>query len=213
MDELDLPGTRRALHAVAEFVLAGPQYAASSSIRLRITPGGFGTCAAPEIRVEGTDLVTPAGRHRLFGSCRDLGGVIGVGTRDLRDVYAVGPDLAVDESFVLDPAAADVIANAFQRGDETLRAFAPGQDPVLWPEHFDLGITVEEVNYGVSPGDAGSDVPYAYIGPWVPREGEFWNTAFGAARPMSELADAEALLRFFGEGAERASSDPPAPAR
>ena len=26
-------------------------------------------------------------------------------------------------------------------------------NPVLWPEHFDLGVTLDEVNYGVSLGD------------------------------------------------------------
>jgi hypothetical protein len=32
-----------------------------------------------------------------------------------------------------------------------LRSFAPGLEPVLWPEHFDLGIKLDEVNFGVSP--------------------------------------------------------------
>ena len=37
---------------------------------------------------------------------------------------------------------------------------------VLWPEHFDVGIDANEVNYGVSPGDASCPEPYAYVGPW-----------------------------------------------
>ena len=39
--------------------------------------------------------------------------------------------------------------------------------PVLWPEHFDLAIDVDEVNYGVSPGDGYHGAPYAYVGPWL----------------------------------------------
>jgi hypothetical protein len=27
------------------------------------------------------------------------------------------------------------------------------QEPVLWPEHFDVGITVDAVSFGASPGD------------------------------------------------------------
>jgi hypothetical protein len=50
---------------------------------------------------------------------------------------------------------------------------------VLWPEHFDIGISVDEVNYGVSPGDVHIPEPYAYVGPWHPRVGTFWNTGFG----------------------------------
>ena len=38
---------------------------------------------------------------------------------------------------------------------------------MLWPEHFDLGITLDRVNYGSAPGDADIGVPYAYVGPWT----------------------------------------------
>ena len=89
-----------------------------------------------------------------------------------------------------------------------MRAFAPTEEPVLWPEHFDIGIAKDEVNYGVSPGDGHLSEPYAYVGPWAQRDGDFWNTAFGAARPMSDLPDADAVEQFFREGAERAASDP-----
>jgi hypothetical protein len=43
----NLTATRRALHGVAELVLAGPHYRAGGSIRLRLTPGGFGTMIGP----------------------------------------------------------------------------------------------------------------------------------------------------------------------
>jgi hypothetical protein len=77
---------------------------------------------------------------------------------------------------------------------------AEGATPVLWPEHFDLAVTVDEMNLGVSPGDSWSAEPYAYVGPWEPRRGDFWNAPFGAARPMSALPDVDALAAFFTEG-------------
>jgi hypothetical protein len=78
----------------------------------------------------------------------------------------------------------------------------PRPAPILWPEHFDVGIRTENTNYGVSPGDAYLAEPYAYLTPPTPRTGPFWNAPFGAARPMRELGDAdpEAVLAFFREG-------------
>jgi hypothetical protein len=68
---------------------------------------------------------------------------------------------------------------------------------VLWPEHFDLGVTLDEVNYGVSLGDGYLAEPYAYVGPWQPRTGPFWNAPFGAARPLRDVPD---VAGFFAEG-------------
>jgi hypothetical protein len=101
---------------------------------------------------------------------------------------------------VLDPAAAELIANAFADGDTALRQLAPTTEPVLWPEHFDIGITLDEVNYGISPGDQHIPEPYAYVGPWKPRDGPFWNMSFGAARRLSALSGPEQILAFLTEG-------------
>ena len=103
----------------------------------------------------------------------------------------------------MDEAAADEIAAAFDRGAEALSTFRPASVPVLWPEHFDLGITVDGINYGISPGDDLIAVPYAYVGPHGEFSGPFWNAPFGAARPLSELDD---LVAWFAEGA-RAGAD------
>ena len=88
----------------------------------------------------------------------------------------------------------------FKRGDAALRAFAPDAERVLWPEHFDVGYALDEVNYGVSPGDDGHGAPYAYVGPWTQRAGAFWNTSFGAARPAADLPVVDAVVAFFEEG-------------
>jgi hypothetical protein len=203
MDTQPFERTRASLHGIAELVLAGPQYTASDTIRLRVTPGGFGTVAAPDLRVDHLDLVTAAARLPLGGTFAGLARAAGVEARALRDVYSGGPDVGPDDLLVVEPDAAAVVLGTFALGDLALRRFAPDLEPVLWPEHFDLAITVAEVNYGVSTGDTQVPEPYAYVGPWTPREGAFWNTAFGAARPITELTDADALVAFFEEGARR----------
>lgn len=190
--------TRRSLHGVAELLIAGPQHRAHGTIRLQVTPGGFGGVVAG-LSVEGTDLVREGGRTPLTGTYRALATAAGVepGAPGIyHDTSGVDPD----EQVVVDPAAAAELADWFARGDAGLRAFAPAEEPVLWPEHFDLAITVDEVNYGISPGDAAHPQPYAYVGPWTPREGPFWNAAFGALRPASELPDAAAVAAFFAQG-------------
>jgi hypothetical protein len=87
-----------------------------------------------------------------------------------------------------------------------MRAFAPDEEPVLWPEHFDLGIALDEVNYGISPGDGGHATPYAYVGPWTKREGPFWNADFGSLCTADQLPDTEAVAAYFGAGRAAAST-------
>jgi hypothetical protein len=198
MDEDVVTATRRALHLVAEQVLAGPQYRAAGTIRLQVTPGGFGQVAGP-LRVEGTELVGEHGRVPLRGTVADLAAAVGV-EPGAPDVYQGHAELDPAAELVVDPAAAALLLDWFARGDAGLRRFAPEAAPVLWPEHFDLGIALDEVNYGASPGDAGQPAPYAYVGPWTPRQGAFWNAPFGAVRAADGLPDAAAVAAFFAEG-------------
>jgi len=209
MSEHELEPTRQTLHGVAELVLAGPQYVESKTIRLRVTPGGFGTVKTPQLRVEELEVVSPTARVPMSGTFASLARAVGVEAHSLREVYADGPAVHPDDPLVLDAGAVEVIVSALTLGDAALREFAPEQEPVLWPEHFDISISVAEVNYGVSPGDAGTPEPYAYVGPWTPREGTFWNAPFGAIRLLSEVSDDESLVQFFRAGAQRAADDPP----
>ena len=198
MDEHAVTATRRSLHAVAEHVLAGPQYRSAATIRLHVTAGGFGQVRGP-LRVEGTELVGDGVRVPVRGTVTDLAAAAGV-EPGAPDIYHDHADLGPADELAVDPAAAALLLDWFARGDAAMRAFAPDADPVLWPEHFDLGIAAGEVNYGVSPGDAGHPLPYAYVGPWTPREGPFWNAPFGAVRPADRLPDVAALAAFFAEG-------------
>jgi hypothetical protein len=195
-----MSSTRRALHAVAELLIAGPQYAATGDIRLAARPGGFGGVTAGSGAVVGTDLVTTTGRFPLRGRLIQLAELAGITPRPLRDVYQGGPEFTIDELVDLNPADAGVLLRAFTDGDAALRRLGPDQERVLWPEHFDIGISQDEINYGVSPGDSSIDLPYAYVGPWQVPSGPFWNQPFGAARPMSEFATPEDIVRFFDEG-------------
>jgi hypothetical protein len=210
MDRRTLETTRQSLHGLGELVLAGPQWRRSKDIRLRVVPGGFATVAAPELRVESDALVTRSGRLPFRGTFADMAAAAGVEALDLREVYADGPGVGPSDPVHVDKDAATVILESFARGDAAMRSFAPAEVPVLWPEHFDVGVTVGEVNYGVSSGDAHVPEPYAYVGPWAPQEGDFWNMPFGAARPLGDLPDAESVAAFFAEGARRAAKRAPA---
>ncbi|TDU88064.1 hypothetical protein EV138_1603 [Kribbella voronezhensis] len=207
MDEQKLVSTRRALHGVAELILAGPQHRLGGGIRLRVVPGGFATVTAPDLSVVGDLLVVPGGSFELSGGTfAERAKQAGVEATRLDDVYSGGPKIAPDSRIELDPAAARLIADAFARGDAALRALDPDATPVLWPEHFDVAITLDEINYGVSPGDDAIPEPYAYVGPWSPRTGDFWNAPFGATRPMADLPTPDDVLAFFRTGQRQAGA-------
>ncbi|MEW2353975.1 hypothetical protein [Spirillospora sp. NPDC029432] len=202
--------TRRALHGVAELLMAGPQHRESGTIRLAVTPGGFATAAGPRLRVAGTELVAGDRAIPMNGTTfRELAAAAGITDPGApAGLYRDGSGAGLDDPIGIDAGAAGAVHTGFARGDEALRRFAPEVAPVLWPEHFDVGIAAGEVNYGVSAGDSYLDEPYAYAAPWKPRAGSFWNAPFGAARPLGELPGATAILDFFMEGRDRAASDP-----
>jgi hypothetical protein len=201
-----LASTRRALHGVAELVLAGPQHLVGDTVRLRVVPGGFATTVGEDARLDGTTVQRGSVRVQVDGATpRGLAESLGLTARRLDYVYPDGTDVGLDESLQVDEAAAATLIAAWSAGDEALRRLEPGQVPVLWPEHFDVAISVDEVNYGVSPGDADTPTPYAYVGPWtVPPHDDFWDRPFGAARLISDLPDVDSVLAFFDEGRRRA---------
>jgi hypothetical protein len=120
------------------------------------------------------------------------------------DVYPLATDPDPELPLDVDRAAAAEVETWFMRVDEALRGFVTGRTPAptvtLWPEHFDVATTVDEVNYGGSPGDDEHDTPYAYVGPWAPQDGVFWTEPFGASRLATDLPTAGAVLEFFREG-------------
>jgi hypothetical protein len=199
---MDWQPTRRSLHGVAELLLAGPQHRATGRIDLRVEEGGFATVAGPALRVEGAELVTDSARVPLAGrTYAEVAAEAGLEAGEPAGVYSGGPGVRPAETITFDADALKALSAAFVDGDRALRELAPDVTPVLWPEHFDVAITLDEVNYGVSPGDGYLGEPYAYVGPFVAREGEFWNAPFGAARPLRDLDGA--VTAFFRTGRER----------
>lgn len=218
----DLATTRRSLHAVAEHIMAGPQHRLTGTIRLAVTADGFSTIALGDdlagLEVRGMSLVAqrPGAEVQvtLAGSIADVARAVGVEPGAPVGVYSDGSGADASFEVVVELAATQQILWALAIGDAALRRFTMrhrsegSRVPVLWPEHFDVGIDLDEVNYGVSPGDVLVTEPYAYVGPWQRRRGPFWNQPFGAARSMRELGDINAVVAFFQAGRDAAVTDP-----
>jgi succinate dehydrogenase / fumarate reductase iron-sulfur subunit len=212
--------TRVSLHGVAELLLAGPQRRANRSIKLLVTDDGFATGPLPRppwlIAVHGTHLVVGDRADRamtlpLQGTFADLAAHAGVACAPPADAYPPASGCKGSDRLHIDDAAAAELLKALSMGARACRALAAAHAPadppapVLWPEHFDVAITLDEVNYGVSAGDDAIPAAYAYVGPHTERTGTFWNQPFGAARAMSDFADADAVLAFFEEGRRHAA--------
>ncbi|TCO58302.1 hypothetical protein [Actinocrispum wychmicini] len=201
MTDPALTTTRRFLHGVAELLLAGPQWRATGELALAVVEGGFTTTAAPALRLQGDKLLTEFGQVELNGhTYTDVASVAGIQAGEPAGVYGEGSGVRPDEVITMDSAQRETLLRAFREGDHALREFAPDLVPVLWPEHFDVAITLDRVNYGVSPGDHHLAEPYAYVGPHDTVQDDFFNAPFGAARPLARLGDANAITQFFRTG-------------
>ena len=201
--------TRHSLHGVAECILAGPQYLSAGTIRLRVLQAGFATVADPVVRVSGTDLVAADGRRiPLRGRLSDIAADAGLAAV-VPDLYGDHAEVGPADDVEVDAREAARLSSWLARGEAALALVSPASQRVLWPEHFDLAVTVDEVNLGVSPGDGHHPGPYAYVGPWdaddLHRTDDhpYWNAAFGATLDEPAGVDAEAIARFFRAGMVR----------
>jgi hypothetical protein len=215
-----LAETRAGWHRVAEHVLAAAQYADTGKIGLRPAEAGFATTRplrdGRQLRVAEAQLVVSdesGTRSTPLSTVAEVAQFAGV-TPGMSDrVYRPATPLELDAALAIDPASARVLAGWYQLGDAALRRLASevGSDagpPILWPEHFDLGITIGSVNYGASPGDDHVERPYLYVGPHAgpPERDAFWNAAFGATRAIDEIESPDQALEFFREGRKRLSA-------
>ena len=195
-----LTATREAWHAVAEWLLAGPQYREQGTIRLQAVPGGFATRDGAT-RVDRDQLVLASGQSvSLKGTLAAVAAEAGISGGSPEGLYTDTSAASPDYELQIDTDAAAALAEWMHRGATALTVFAPGEDPVLWPEHFDIGLAVDDVNFGISPGDEHLASPYAYVGPWQPRQGAFWTESFGASRTWTELGDEASIVEFFAAG-------------
>lgn len=220
-----LAATRCSLHAVGEHVLGAALYQGRHRIGLRQFTGGFATQnylhirdgAAVERRamVVGTEIVV-RDDDLAGGTIEDrapmttlaaAGVLVDIEPGMPADLYTPEPMPDVDEELAIDAEAAAFLAELTAVGYAALVILcahyvddAPGEIQ-LWPEHFDLATSFAEVNYGLSPGDAGHPWPYFYVGPWSPPPvGGFWNEPFGASLEVQEVPTVDDVLTFFGAG-------------
>jgi hypothetical protein len=198
--------TRRALHALASEVIAPLRVQATGNeIALRPRPGGFGTPELPEggwVGTRGTDLVRVdadgAEETTPITSLLDAADFVG-----LDDAGSALTDAPLE----VHAGAAQILADVWASGEEALVAFGgESATPILWPEHFDIVIELDEATYGISPGDDDHPEPYAYISLWSPPAdlqtgpSSFWNAVgfTGAERPWTN--DPDELAAFFRAG-------------
>jgi hypothetical protein len=211
-----LSATRHTVHGIAEHMLAAHERRVTGSIRLYLRDGALSTADLPigpantvgrlELRpsylVRHPDgLVVPV--RGTFGA---LAAELGIEFGMPDPPYTPASGCHADDEVVVDAAAAALIEDAFRLGHRALTRLS-GEQPVVWPEHLDVAVTMDDVNYGVSTGDDYLGEPYAYVGPHAQRTGDFWNAPFGAARTITALAStrgpgdaANAVLAFFTEG-------------
>jgi hypothetical protein len=197
-----LAATRRALHRLAEEVIAPTRQRANGKIGLRYTRGGFGTpffAADAQIRVEGDELVVAREREEWRRRITSLRGAADFIGHELTRLDGKLDDVELE----VDPAASRFLGDWYGLAAsvlEQLRAEAGRGDAPslvqLWPEHFDMALDLGDegsgarANYGFSPGDDAHDEPYVYVGPWTARpRGPLWQaTGFpGAELPLTEL--------------------------
>ena len=226
LDPDTLETTRRSLHAVGEHVLGAALFKGRHRIGLRQFTGGFATQnylhirdgAAVERRamVVGTDIVVRdddlAGgtivERAPLTTLAAAGTLVDVEPGMPADCgYPPEPMPPVDQQLEVDAEAAAFFAEVTAIGYAALVVLCAhfvDEDPdeiQLWPEHFDLATSFAEINFGLSPGDAGHPWPYVYVGPWSPPEQEgFWNEPFGASLTLQEVPTVDQVLTFFGEG-------------
>jgi hypothetical protein len=201
-----LVATREAWHRLAEHVLAPARYARDGHISLQVAPGGFGTpeVGTPPMRVavDGEQIVVVRDGREVRcvpHTLRAAADVLGIEPGAPAGVYPPATPCHPDEPLAIDPDAARELADWYRLGADALADLAPVEPARLWPEHFDLGISVERVNYGVSPGDAVIGEPYAYAGPWDALDDPdgFFDRPFGAARTRREVRSVADLAAFF----------------
>lgn len=218
----DATATRRTVHGIAEHIVAAHGRRSGGSIRLFVTVRGF------ETRPPGRDTIAfadgvlqrrPQGPTvPLTGTFGGLAGALGVPFGMPDPPYPPASGVTADDPVVVDRSASAALVHAWSRGAQALRLVAArrrlaDREPALWPEHLDVGLAVGEVSLGVCAGDAHHAQSYAYVGPWTPRRGGFWNAPFGALRPMHELPDVDAVLDWFELGLRIATQSEPTSAR
>lgn len=221
-----LARTRVSWHTLAEHVVAPARHRSNGRIGLRFTRGGFGTPffgADEQVRVAVDGLVLVRGGELSVHPVTTLQAAADVMSLEPgapTEVYTPTTPLEPDAPLTIDAESARFLGDWFGFGAsvlEELRAVvAPADAPgrvQLWPEHFDLSVelgaeaTGSRGTFGASPGDAAHQMPYAYVTPWTPPDGDFWNEGSYASLGFEAFAGApdqrRAVLDFFDRARAR----------
>ena len=198
LDPAVLAATRRRLHGIGECLMAGPQRRAGGRFTLRVTPAGFATTGSPALRVDGTEIVVDESRRvAIAGTFADMADALGVDFGPPPDAYPDGSRASAADDTSLDTVSARLIQDWYLIADAALRVMAPRQTPILWPEHFDVAILLEDNSYGASPGDGFHAAPYAYVSSANHDDSDFWNAPFGAIRSHGQIHGIDDLVTFW----------------
>ena len=232
--------TRLTLQRVATHVLARRRWVQTRRFGLRVGADGIATPMFGDddesLRVVGVTLFR---ERRIDGEARTTAvSIDGASLRalgafadvDLAVAFSAGHDTPeigdLDMPMSVDADAVALITAWYRVGHEALdRTIAAHADAAaaavqLWPEHFDLAVDLaagrSRANFGVSPGDAFSAEPYAYVGPWDaarPGDPTYWNAPFGAvlnyAVPRTAADPVQRVAGFFAKGLELLTGAPP----
>jgi hypothetical protein len=203
--------TRLGLHALAEHVLAPLRYRLEGRIGLQPIDGGFGPPLPDGRRVVAVDGHLRDGeRSTPITTLGDAGRFLDTPVAAPADVYPPTTDGDPDRPLGVEPEAAHVVGRWFALGarllDGVTARAAAGDEPTeaqLWPEHFDLALSIgpdgARANVGVSPGDGDHAEPYVYVGPWEPRTGGIWNEPWGASLSYAAVRAGADPLAFVLE--------------
>lgn len=213
---------RNAWHTLAERVLAPARHAATGRIGLRVLPDGITTPPFGDddrtVAIRGGELWSTrrdGDRSAPLTTLGEAATFVGVPLDADTGVYTPTTPSDPATPVTADGHATRILTEWFGFGDTVLRAWAAAHadespsEVQLWPEHFDLGTDLGaddagRANYGASPGDAGHELPYLYVGPWAASDDPFWDAGTFARLGYEELAGlddpATAAAEFFRRG-------------
>jgi hypothetical protein len=212
--------TRESLHALACYVISPARKARTGHISLEPTEGGFGTPPFDDgcrLTVRGDRLFHGGDASIAITTLRAASVFVGVQLSAEPGVGKNLPPFVPDGDLAVDAGASFALGRWYRFANEALTHLGKGLaigtmgDAHLWPEHFDLGATVDvgsrtQVSVGMSPGDKFCPEPYAYVGPPDMGRifGEYWNAPFGAFLSYAEIhttaAPLDTVLRFVDRG-------------
>jgi hypothetical protein len=214
--------TRNAIHMLAEHVLCVARYEVDGHVGLCSELSGVATPAlgASEtvVAIDGAEIVVRSRkgeRRAAITTARHAADFVGVAPGVPKGLWQPATTLLLDTPLVIDQRSAVTLGSWFSFVSVALkelieRTGGTFDAPTLWPEHFDLATSSDEVNYGGSPGDDYLARPYLYVGPHarpLPAAGkDFWNAPFGASLPYEDIASLDHAVGFLRYGRQLALS-------